>query len=155
MLTIALGCFLAGILLFIGILKQKKLYKKVTCIVLGIAILLISIILGLFVPLQGMEEKTTLVNEINLCELDEQNEQKIFVWKDVSYAYLYKYKDEDNIIYDYAIGDVTVLENDDCKTPVLLEYKREPKVGIWSFARKCSKIEYVFIIPRNSIMNKK
>lgn len=155
MLTMILGISVAMFLIIFVASKQKRDSVRDLLNVIATVIILVSIALGCFTPLQGMEKDAILVNQLQLSQLDEYNEQKVFVWKDISQAYLYKYKGEEDYVYDYAIGNVNVIETKDCISPVLLEYRREPVCGLWTFGMLGEKTEYVFIVPENSVVDKK
>lgn len=49
-------------------------------------------------------------------------------------------------------GDnITVVEEENCQTPRLTEYKQNPCITFWSFGLTCQKKLYVFYVPKGTI----
>lgn len=49
-------------------------------------------------------------------------------------------------------GDnITVVEEENCQTPRLTEYKQNPCITFWSFGLTCQKKQYVFYVPKGTI----
>ena len=54
----------------------------------------------------------------------------------------------DNISY----SDVTIVEDENCTTPQLVEYLQKPRITIWSFGLAKRIKSYTFYVPKDSVV---
>lgn len=174
MLTILIGLIIFIVLTVIAVkIKLKKVYvgsftlelacmkifkkqQQLFFILLTVAcvILIFSIMLGLFIPLQGYKKTYNLISKAELVNISDTLYDEKYVIKDNQNAYFYNFKTTNGVKKDYVVGKVIVIESKDCKEPVLLEYQREPKRGLWTFALFVDDIEYVFYVPNGTVILK-
>ena len=122
------------------------------------------ILIGLFWPTKFGEWE--LVNEANLISLSgeteiEAGEEPLYASVDEENVYTYRHEissefgTETSTEYeaDTVSGDVIESEDPNCKSPVLLEYKRKAKPTIWTFGVWASETKYVFYVPEGTIQD--
>lgn len=151
MLTILIGILIFITLIVIAVKTNQKKTKAILSTI-SCTVLIFSVLLGLFIPIEGFEKECKLITKKNLINNDLFNEA--YVVKDSSNAYFYSYKTSQKTKKDYVYGKVIIIQSKECKTPVLLEYERKPKRGIWTFALFVDCMEYVFYIPNETIIQK-
>lgn len=171
MLTIIIGIVLAvGVFLFfVKSLPDEPKEECISCyydkksegdfsgavvIVISLILIVISIFLGVFYPLQGYSEPV-VVKEEELISFSNENEVYLL---DYGEEYLYKIlsnKDEEkgNIYETKTVEKCNAKKQkfENCEEPVLIIYERKPVSGIWTFALCDSEEEYMFEVPKNTI----
>lgn len=163
MLTIIIGIILAGgifCICYFFLIDSDYEEFALTGFAISFLLLVISLILGLFVPIQGFDEKT-LEKETSLVVFSDNinsDDYGIYLYSFYDDTYMYKYlksaDKEKGELYDtkkLSSKDVKKDEITNLKEPILKEYKREPIHGVWSFALCDSKKEYIFKVPKGSI----
>ena len=166
MLTILIGIVVAGVVFFI-LWKGFDYFESGTCAmicVLGTLTVVFSIAFGLFVPLEGYEDKAKLIKETELVSLSntvasEGHGGLFYVSVSANNVYTYRYEvdDEYNISgTSYKVGlldeNVTEVESKDCKIPVLKVYERKAKKGLFTLSLFQNRTEYVFYVPEGSVV---
>lgn len=158
MLTVIITILLAIIVTVVLIVLSTKYNFKaheITIITIGILIIGLSFAIA---PIYGYEDPV-LVKETKLVTLINDNELENDIYVTVSANNIYSYKYEvkkpytnDKTSYEINIirGDVIENESDKCTTPVLRQYERKAKTGLFSLCWEVKK-EYEFYIPKGSI----
>ena len=166
MLTIIIGLIICG-LLCLWLWKIWDSFGEFFNILLGtiaMLVLFVSLTLGLFVPIQGYSDKAELISETKLVTLSNQVVSEghgglFYVSVSANNIYTFRYEVDDKYEISgksYKVGlldgNVTEVESKNCKVPVLKEYKRKAKKGLFTFAFFQNRKEYVFYVPEGSIV---
>lgn len=131
---------------------------------IGLVGCMISIYLGLCYPFNGYTD-WELVNKTELVSLSNSTISGgtgcIYVSLSADNSYTYRFEVDSmfgteaskeyktvTIVND---DNVTEIEDPDCQTPMLKEYKRTAKRSIWTFGHSSSETAYVFNVPEGTI----
>ena len=161
MLTIILAICLAVLVVF---LVARFIGEGIELVLtLATAVILLSIVVGLFVPVTGYTDwKPT--KRIELVSLNNSTigGSKGFIYVSVSSDNVYSYRYEVDSEFgtmnskEYVLATVSgsnVVEVEDAtiETPYLQIYERKGKKSAWSFAFFQEEEKYVFYVPVGSI----
>lgn len=164
MVTLIVGIIVSvAIVAFLWYMDVKE-GLSVLLAVLGI---LASILVPCFCPVGGWNENLKLKNEYKLASLSnktisDSEGMMFYVSLSSDNVYTYRYKLNDNSSIDkngnnYKIAqlasrnkDITEIEQENCDTPKLVIYKKDPKFK-WIFTLKSAKTYYAFYVPKGSI----
>lgn len=131
---------------------------------LGLIGCIISIYLGLFYPFNGYTD-WKVIKESELVSLSNSTISGgtgcIYVSLSADNSYTYRFEvdsmfgTESSKEYKTATivnnDNVTEIEDPNCQTPMLIEYKRTAKMSIWTFGLLHSETAYVFNVPEGTI----
>ena len=165
MLTIIIGLVISFILVLIAIKANFNYLSNVPSILgtAAVIIFVVSLVLGLFVPIEGYNEEAEMIEEIKLISLSNTVSSEGYggmFYVSVSANNVYTYRYEVNNEYgisgkSYKVStiskDVTEIESKDCKVPVLKIYRRDPKRFLFTFGLLADVTEYVFYVPEGTI----
>ena len=166
MLTIIIGIVLAVIIAFIGIaitVNTNSQNPLTFCSLIALFVAIGAVVLGLSYPVSGYSE-WELVSETELITLSNGMASGgtgfIYVSLSAENAYTYRYEvdsefgTETSKEYQTATlsgGNVTEIEDPNCKIPVIRIYQRDAKRSIWTFGWFNTQYKYVFYVPEGTI----
>lgn len=141
-------CFIVMIVCVLLTIKKKVFYMLLRCIIT------IGLVIGIFAPLNGFEEPVSLVKEIRIMPIDENT----YFTKLSSNSFMYwvrespMIKEEDGkeiqkLKKKVITGNISVIYDKNCQTPVLRVYEGKGKASEFSYAFLAKTNRYEFIIP--------
>lgn len=163
-----MGFIILGIILAVGLfilsIRTADYDFSQLFIMFAIGVVLAGFVSGLFFVTGGYKP----VQEIQTVELQALSDQTtstgngrmFYVSINASNAYTYYTEVESEFAGNHAkayvsrtiSGDnITVVEEENCQSPRLTEYKQDPRITFWSFALDHQKKYYVFYVPEGTI----
>ena len=163
-----MGFIIIGIVLSIVILFLNEHFEhgKPNSSLVGICpiIIILGLVAGLILPAGGykpiQEVKTTELQALTDQTISTGNGSVFYVSINASNAYTFytqiesQFAGENSKAYASRTisGDnVTVVEEENCKTPRITEYVQEAYSTFWSFAIERKITSYVFYVPKGTI----
>lgn len=159
---IILGVIVAAGLFYLSIRINDGDFV-IPLLMLAVLVLMIGVCEGLFAATGGYKSPREL-QTVELHALTDQTTSngrgRFYVSINASNAYTYYTQVESEFangeskayVSRTISGDnITVVEEENCQTPRLTEYKQKPYITFWSFGLTCQKKLYVFYVPKGTI----
>jgi len=160
MLTIIIGIVIFLVLIRISIIVTSENLARLF-IAIGTTIGVLAICIAIFYSTKYGEweqiNKTELVTLSNSTITEGGGALYVSISGENTYTYRYEIVSEfgtdtsKEYVVDTVSGNVIESEDVNCKNPVLLEYRKKPKITIWTFGFLASKTKYVFYVPEGTI----
>lgn len=165
MLTIIIGIALIVFLWWIARNTYKSKEVLYGLCYTSVAILLLSLALGILIPISGFNDEWELIEETELIALSNAESfeeiRRVFVFISADNVYIYRHHINSNFGTETAKGyrteilmneEIEEVEDPNCETPVLRVYRKTTKRSIWTFALLGDEMtKYVFYVPEGSI----
>ena len=120
---------------------------------------------GIFLPTGGYQPKAEVKTEVlpPFMDLTTPDANGLLLYVGVnsndSYTYYAVVKSEyaDDYYKSYVPktlrdSHVSIVFEEDCKSPRLVEYREKPNVTFWSFAAAATKTSYTFYVPKDTVL---